>query len=125
MLLPSGFPTDLDSFLRSGLGQLTTSAKIAKRILPPRHGQLQTNDGLFGKIERIYREGCDFEATLLLSPAPCGEGYVPDLRLTFLGLVEEACVPRAVGGTRAAPLHRYAVAWDLHYHSRGSLRGEE
>jgi len=111
MLLPQGFPTDKASFMRSGLGELTTSESKANL--------------LFDKIERIYKEDCDFEATLLLSPASCGEGYMPDLRLDSLGLVGETCLPKAVGGSGAAPLHRYAVAWDLHHHSKDSLRKEE
>ncbi|CAK0799735.1 unnamed protein product [Prorocentrum cordatum] len=112
MLLPKGFPTDLASFGQNGLGQLTTNDEVAR-------------GGLLGKIELIYREECDFEATLLLHPAPCSEGYMPDLRLNSSGIVEEICLPWAVGGTKLTPLHRYAVTWDLFHHDRDSLRDEE
>merc|ERR1719277_2383252 len=107
MLMPRGFPTDLASFVRNGLGKLTTNEEVAG-----------VDEGLFGKIERIYREDCDFEATLLLYPASCADGYMPDLRLSSSGIAEEVCLPGAVGGTRVAPLHRYAVAWDLSHHDR-------
>jgi len=111
MLMPQGFPADRAGFVRSGLGEPTANGSSA--------------GGLLDVIERIYREDCDFEATLLLHPAPCAEGHVPDLRLGPSGLLQEACVPRAAGGSGAAPLHRYAVAWDLSYHSGDELRGEE
>merc|ERR1719291_184757 len=114
MLMPKGFPTDLAHFVRNGLGELTTNEEIAG-----------IDGGLFGVIERIYREDCDFEATLLLHPAPCREGYMPDLRLTSAGIVEEYCLPRTVGGTGVAPLHRYAVTWDLSFHEKSSFRKEE
>lgn len=120
MFMPQGFPTDLASFMRSGLGPLTTNEEIATSA----RGR-GSSARFFGKIERIYAEECDFEATLLLDPAQCEEGHVPDLRLSSSGVVEETCLPRAVGGTTAAPPHRYAVAWDLSYHDRNSLREEE
>jgi len=109
--MPQGFPNNLTSFVQSGLGQLTTNEKFRWP--------------LFDKIERIYKEECDFEATLLLDPAPCAAGYMPDLQLNSEGAVEETCVPRAVGGAGRAPLHRYAVVWDLHNHDRQKLRWEE
>lgn len=111
ILMPQGFPNNLTSFVQSGLGQLTTNEKFRWP--------------LFDKIERIYKEECDFEATLLLDPAPCAAGYMPDLQLNSEGAVEETCVPRAVGGAGRAPLHRYAVVWDLHNHDRQKLRWEE
>jgi hypothetical protein len=111
MLMPEGFPKDMASFVRSGLGQLTTNPEMRWP--------------LFGRIERIYKEDCDFEATLLLDPAPCAAGYMPDLRLTPKGIVEETCVPSTIGSAGVAPLHRYAVAWDLSHHDKSKLRWEE
>jgi hypothetical protein len=114
MLMPLGFPKDLASFTRDGLGPLTTKEEIAG-----------IEEGLFGRIEEVYREDCDFEATLLLAPAPCEEGYMPDLHLMPSGIVEETCVTPAVAGTGVAPLYRYAVTWDLHHHDEDKLRKEE
>jgi len=111
MLMPHGFPNNLTSFVQSGLGHLTT------------------NEGLrwpfFVKIEQIYQEECDFEATLLLDPEPCAAGYMPELHLNSKGIVKEICLHSAVGSAGRAPLHRYAVTWDLHHHDKDKLRREE